>query len=305
MSWETLSGFSTFPKARRKEVARRLGRLVTGRDPDNLLSLDEVRERLGAFEQWYVGLRSIPVSQIVGSVDRSTDFDREFLPKRMNMEPRWRRVEQVFETEAFPAIIAFKVGDAYFVEDGHHRVAIARQRKTEFIDADITEVKTPVPISADIDVAGIIHKGMRQWFMKKSGLDLVRPRAAIDPSRPHAYTEFLDIIRAYGFELMLERQKVLEPAVVAANWYDHLYLPALGLIHERGLPSIFPRATDADLYLRVHSQHRELIAVGASHTVDDAVASTESGEAKKLTAKARLAAEDVKGILRPDHPDGQ
>jgi hypothetical protein len=293
VSWETLPELSTFPQARRKELARRLGRLVLGRDPDNLLSLDEVQARLQAYEQWYVGIRTIKVSQIVGSVDRTADFDREFLPKRQNMEPRWKRVEQVFQTEAFPPIIVFKVGEAYFVEDGHHRVAIARQRKTEFIDADITEVNSPVPITPDVDVAGIIHQGLRLWFMRESGLDLVRPQAVIEPSRPHSYAELLDIVQASGFELMMERQTVLAPAVAAAHWHDHLYVPAVELIRARGLPKLFPKSTDTDLYLRVHSQHRELVGVGGSHTIDDAVVSTESEKSKKLTAKTRRAVEDV------------
>jgi hypothetical protein len=311
MSWETLPGFSTFPKARRKELARRLVRLVQGEGPDNLLSLDEVRGRLGLHEQWYVGLRTIKVSQIVGSVDRATDFDREFLPKRPNMEPRWRRVEETFETEAFPPIVVFKVDDAYFVEDGHHRVAIARQRKTEFIDADITEVKSPIRITPTTDVAEIVHQGLRRWFMRESGLNLVRPQAAIDPSRPHAYTELLDIVQANSFELMIERQTVLAPAVAAAHWYDHLYVPALDLIRGHGLPKLFPKATDTDLYLRVHSQHQELVAVGASHSLDEAVASTESTSSKGLGAKTRRvvgevksAVEDVKDVLSSSEEEG-
>lgn len=297
MSWETLPGFSTFPKARRQALTRQLVRLVQGEGPDDLLSLDEVRGRLGLHEQWYVGLRTIKVSQIVGSVDRATDFDRQFLPKRENMGPRWRRVEETFKTEAFPPIVAFKVDDAYFVEDGHHRVAIARQRNTEFIDADITEVKSPVPITSTTDVAEIIHQGLRRWFMRESGLELVRPRAVIEPSRPHAYTDLLDIVQATGFELMIERRAVVAPAVAAAHWYDHLYLPALDLIRVHGLSKLFPKATDTDLYIRVHSQHEELVAVGASHTMDDAVASTESTNSRGISAKTRRVAEDVKSAV--------
>jgi hypothetical protein len=294
VSWDNLGAFSTFPQARRKEFARRLLRLVLGQEQDSLLSLDEVRGRLQAYEQWYVGLRTIPLDDIVGSVDRATDFDKEFLPKRQSMEPRWQRVEQRFEHEAFPPIKAFKVGDAYFVEDGHHRVAIARQRKTEFIDAEITEVKSPVPITPDVDIAEIIHQGMRRWFMRESGLELVRPKAAIDFSRPHSYPELLDIVQAHGFELMLHRQKVVAPAVAAADWYDHRYLPALELIRARGLPRRFPKASDADLYLRVYAQHRELVAVGGPHDVEEAVISAEeSASSSPLTAKTRRAVEKV------------
>ena len=150
--------------------------------------------------------RSIPVSEIVGSVDRAADFDRTFLPKRGAMEARWKRVERTFPTEAFPPIVTFKVGDAYFIEDGHHRVAIARQRKDRFIDAEITEVKSPVEMTAATDVADLVHLGLHQWFMRSSQLDRVRPDADIDPSRPHAYGALLDILQAAGFELMMERQ---------------------------------------------------------------------------------------------------
>jgi len=233
----------------------------------------------------------------VGSVDRTADFDREFLPKSQSMEPRWKRVEQTFSTEGFPPITAFKVDDAYFVEDGHHRVAIARQRKTEFIDADITEVKSPVPSTADTDVADIVHQGLRRWFMHESGLELVRPQAEIEPSRPHRFAELLDIVWAAGYELMMERQQVLAPAHAAVHWYDHMFLPSLERIQAHGLSKLFPRSTQTDLYLRVHAQHRELAAVGASHTLDDAVGSTAENRPKTLAARTRRALEDVKEVV--------
>ena len=116
MTWVDLNGYSTFEKARRREIGRRLARLVLGKDADQLLALDEVRDQLGLYEQWYAGIRTIPVSQIVGSVDRAAAFDRTFLPKRASMEERWKRVEKTFRQQAFPPIVAFKVGDAYFIE---------------------------------------------------------------------------------------------------------------------------------------------------------------------------------------------
>jgi hypothetical protein len=304
MTWHDLSGYSTFEKARRRELARRLARLVLGKPSDRLLALDEVREQLGLYEQWYVGIRSIPVAKIVGSVDRAADFDRTFLPKRGNMEGRWKRVEQAFRIEAFPPIVAFKVGDAYFIEDGHHRVAIARQRKDEFIDGDVTEVKSPVSITADTDVAEIVHMGLRQWFLRESQLDQVRPDAHVEPSRPHAYAELLEIIFAAGFELAMAREEVIRPAVAAAHWYDHLYAPSVERIRAGNLPTIFPRATAADLYLRVHEQHRELVSRTPAHGIDDAVNSAESAAADTITGKARLALGDAKEKITSTTRDG-
>jgi hypothetical protein len=298
MTWGDLPGYSTFGKARRKELARRLFRLVRGKDTDQLLSLDEVREQLHLYEQWYVGIRSVPLDKIIGSVDRAVDFDRAFLPRRGSMEERWRRVEGAFHAAAFPPIVAFKVDDAYFIEDGHHRVAIAHQRGDEFIDAEVTEVKSPVPITAATDVAEIVHMSLRQWFMGESQLDKVRPRADISPSRPSGYSTLLDIIQAEGFELMMQSQSVVSPAAAAAHWHDTAYLPTIDTVFAGNLPWIFPRATITDLYLRVHSQHRKLVSVTAPHSIDDAVDSAESAASQSIKAKTRLAIKDTKDKLQ-------
>lgn len=303
MTWGDLQGYSTFEKARRKELARRLSRLVRGKDPDRLLSLDDMREQLGLYEQWYVGMREIPVAKIIGSVARATDFDRAFLPRRSTMDDRWKRVEKAFGNEAFPPIVAFKVGDAYFIEDGHHRVAIARQRKVDFIDAEVTEVKSPVPITASTDVADIVHMSLRMWFMSESGLDRVRPQAEIEPSRPHAYADLLNVVQASGFELMMQRQAVASPPAVAAHWYDNLYLPAVDAILAGNLPRTFPQATKTDLYLRVYSQHRKLVSVTAAHSLDDAVSTAESAAGHNVKNKARLAVETIKKNLSPPVKD--
>ncbi len=303
MMWIDLSGYTTFEKARRKEIGRRLARLVRGKHSDQLLAFDDLRDQLGLYEQWYSGIRTIPVEQIVGSVDRAADFDRAFLPKRGAMENRWKRVEQAFRHQPFPPIIAFKVGDAYFIEDGHHRVAIARQRRDEFIDAEVTEVKSPAPVTAATDVADIVHMGMRQWFLRETGLDRVRPQADVEPSRPHAYAELLEIVQAAAFELMVGRTEIVRPEVAVAHWHDNLYKPTLRRIRASALPKVFPRASDADLYLRVHAQHRELVSVSGASVVDDAVSSAESAATTKVKAKARVAIEEAKERIPGATPD--
>ncbi len=303
MTWGDLPGYSSFGKARRKEIASRLLSLVRGKDSDGLLPLDEVREQLHLYEQWYVGIRSIPIEKIIGSVDRAADFDRAFLPRRSSMEERWRSVEHTFQAKAFPPIVVFKVDDAYFIEDGHHRVAIARQRGDEFIDGEVTEVSSPVPITATTNVADVVHMSLRQWFMTESQLDIVRPRADIDPSRPSRYSALLDAIHAEAYELMMQTQSLVSPAAAAAHWYDTSYLPTVDTIFAGNLPWIFPRSTITDLYLRVHSQRRKLISVTAPHTIDDAVGSVESAAAHGIRAKTRLAVKDAKEKLSPHAQD--
>lgn len=82
-------------------------------------------------------MQEIPVRQIVGTDSRGGDFDRDFVRLRPPIAARMRRVAQAFPNGDFPPIVVYRVGEAYFVVDGHHRVAIARQRGMETIDAEV------------------------------------------------------------------------------------------------------------------------------------------------------------------------
>ena len=46
----------------------------------------------------------------------------------------WTSLRAAFPDGVMPAITVFEVGGAHFVEDGHHRVALARD--ADFIDAE-------------------------------------------------------------------------------------------------------------------------------------------------------------------------
>ena len=258
---------STFPRARRRRLLARLVRAVRGKDGVNeLLALDEVQRRLAAYQQSYLGVRSIPVAQVVGTVDRSGTFDRDFLPSAEWMRPRWQQVEQAFPYGEFPAISVYQVGDAYFVSDGHHRVAIARQQGVEFIDAEITLIDTPYDLPADVDVADLIHMEQARIFMEYSGLARVRPEAVIEFSRPESYMAMLRHMMAYGYLQMQRQGRLLRPEEVAADWYDNHYLPALTDIREEGVHEAFPWATDGDLFLGVHERRFSMFSSqGASY----------------------------------------
>ena len=151
-----------------------------------LLPLEEVTRRLRAYERRYVGVRAIRVRQIVGTDSRGGDFDREFRPLRPAIVARMRRVEQAFPHNDFPPIVVYQLGDAYFVVDGHHRVAVARQRGLEAIDADVTRLRARWRLSADDDLVEVIHAEQRQMFMVQSGLARVRPDARFASAAPRA-----------------------------------------------------------------------------------------------------------------------
>jgi hypothetical protein len=93
----------------------------------------------------------------VGSVDRSADFGRDFRPRRGLSRSRLASLRSAIRDGAMPAISVFEVGGAYFVEDGHHRVALARERRAEYIDAEVTRLQTNYEVDPDVDVCRLVH----------------------------------------------------------------------------------------------------------------------------------------------------
>jgi hypothetical protein len=128
-----------FDRARRRAFFGRLAARLR-RECSRLLAFDEVGERHSAHNRRRLGLRDVEVSKIVGSVGRSGSFDRGFMPASKSLAERWRRVDRAFHRGLdLPAVRLYKMGDSYFVEDGNHRVSVARYQGVEMIEADVTE----------------------------------------------------------------------------------------------------------------------------------------------------------------------
>jgi hypothetical protein len=261
---------TTFDRARRRSAYRRLARVVRGDEGRELLPLDEATRRLRPFERRYVGLRPIPVRQIVGTDSRGGDFDRDFLPRRLDIGTRWRRVEAAFPEGDFPPIVVYKLGDAYFVIDGHHRVAIARQRRLETIDAEVTELRARWHLPAGADVIELIHAEQERIFMEDSGLVEARPDVRIRFSRPVGYIELLENVKIHGYHLMLEAGQVLTPRKIASDWYETIYLPTVEAIQAEGLHHVCPGATYPDRFLWVYQRRRELVPERGCVALEDA-----------------------------------
>ena len=165
-----------FTRARRKAFFRRIHSRFLG-DPAStrMPSFEDVSNELHAFNKVRLGKRVVAVEKIVGSVGRSGDFDRGFLPARMSLEARWKRVDRAYHGgQDLPPVTLFKVGDSYFVEDGNHRVSVARYQGAEWIDAEVTILygsTTAAPVQ------GSGTEPMEQ---------AVAPAVAVDRERVHA-----------------------------------------------------------------------------------------------------------------------
>jgi hypothetical protein len=128
-----------FDRARRRAFYGRVAARLR-RECSRLLAFDEVKEGPLAHNRRRLGLRDVKVSKIVGSVGRHEAFDRSFMPTKATLAERWKRVDRAFHRGLdLPAVRLYKMGDSYFVEDGNHRVSVARYQGVETIEADVTE----------------------------------------------------------------------------------------------------------------------------------------------------------------------
>jgi hypothetical protein len=130
-----------FSCARRRALLRRIGvHLQRDSASGGLLCFDGVRKIPGAIWRIHRGTRTVPVRQIGGSVGRCSEFDRGFMPAKVSVEERWKRIDRAFHRgEELPLVSLYKVGSFYFVLDGHHRISVARYHDVEWIDANVTE----------------------------------------------------------------------------------------------------------------------------------------------------------------------
>jgi len=112
------------------------------RRSDELLSHDEVRKQHMVKGQHELGVRIVPIDQIIGSVGRCRDFDRAFYPRQTFTGNRWMSIARAsYMNVALPLVELYKVGDSYFVKDGHHRISVACVNGQDFIDAQVIEVE--------------------------------------------------------------------------------------------------------------------------------------------------------------------
>lgn len=112
------------------------------RRQNNLLSLDAMMKQVNITNQHSLGIQVVPIERIIGSLGRTRDFDNEFAPLNEHTQWRWIGVmKAVYRDIALPPVELLKVGDSYFVVDGHHRISVAHQREQVYIEAHVTEVE--------------------------------------------------------------------------------------------------------------------------------------------------------------------
>ena len=240
-----------FSRARRARVLSDIARRLR-REPDDvglILPFEEVIEALGRTGQHDLGLQVIPLDAVVGSVDRTVDFDRGFRPTSPRLRSRWERIAAAQRRgESMPPVSLFKIGDLYFVRDGHHRVSVAKSLGRPDIDAYVTEVETRVPLDSETRLSDLPLKDHERLFFERVPLPR-EARGRIQVSDPWDYGVLAEAVEAWGYRAMQERGSFMDRAEVARRWYADEYEPVAEMLSDGALS--VPGETETDAYMRV------------------------------------------------------
>lgn len=255
-----------FERARHRAFLNDL-RALLRRQSNDLIPYHEVTRRMRPEGETYRGIQEVPIKQIVGSEDRFRDFDRAFLPRQKHTAGRWKNIDRAFLSDVIlPPIQVYKVGNVYFVKDGNHRVSVARERGGEFIDAEVIESHIRAPLYAAMTPEQLLIQVEYAEFLRKTNLDRLRPQHDIRPTALGRYDEIWEHIQANQTRLSEASGTEVPIQRAVEDWYDHVYLPIVKVVDERGILKRLPKRTRADLYLWIMA-HRTLLSEREGRTL--------------------------------------
>jgi hypothetical protein len=223
---------------------------LTGRDEKQdrrPRRFDQVQEQEHASETIDRGSAQIPIKAIVGTVGRYRDFDTRFRTRNRSGEERFQRILTAMRNGvALPPVSLYQIKDDYFILDGHHRVAAAKELGRDIITARIVEL---LPAKQTLENQLYLEK-IR--FRDRAGLF-----NSINLTELDQYHHLEMQIRHHQAWLSEEKNTDISYKQAASDWYQSIYHPLLTIISDSKLADAFPGRTDDDLYLYI-STHQWL-----------------------------------------------
>jgi hypothetical protein len=239
-----------FSRARRRRALARLSaRLRRADDVHHILPFEEVARALGRIGERRLGQQLIPLDSIVGTVDRSREFDRDFRPTSPRVRERWQRINLAQRKgEAMPPIDVYRIGELHFVKDGHHRVSVARALGHKDINAYVTEVQTQVGADREIRLKDLPLKSHQRVFFERVPLP-PEQRERIHLRDEWRYAALAEAVEAWGFRASQARQEEMSRRDVAESWFQDEYEPVVEMLREAQL--VPKGVSDTEAYMKV------------------------------------------------------
>jgi hypothetical protein len=256
-----------FLRVRRRATLSRLTARLRG-EPDDvgvILPFEEVVEALGFISERSVGNEVVPLDLILGTVDRGRDFDRRFRPTSTRVRNRWEQIAAAMRRgESMPPVDLARVGEIYFVRDGHHRVSVSRALGRAEIDAHVTEVVTRVDASRAIKLTDLPMKSHERVFFERVPVP-EDARGELVLSDPWEFAGLAEAVEAWGFRAMRDRGELLDRETTAALWLETEYRPVVAMLREADM---IAGSTETEAYMRIAAERYRLLR---THTWSDDV----------------------------------
>jgi hypothetical protein len=267
-----------FLRARRRATMARVAARLRG-EPDDvrqILPYEEVIKALGFVSEQYVGPAVVQLDDIVGTVDRQREFDRRFRPTTGRVRSRWEHIAAAMRRgEAMPPVDLLRIGEVYFVRDGHHRVSVARALGRTDIDAIVTEVHTRVGLQHTITYADLPTKSLEREFFERVPLpDDARKEIQITDS--WNYATLAENVEAWGFRLSQDRGEHLSRRETAYLWLETEYRPVIAMLREAEL---IGDQTETETYMRISGERYRLLRT--NRWDEDVIAQIIAGEGSR------------------------
>ena len=247
-----------FLRVRRRATLAGLTARLRG-EPDDVrlvLPYEEVIAALGFVSEQSAGAAVVPLDAIVGTVDRGRDFDRRFRPTSGRVRSRWEHIAAAMRRgESMPPVDLVRIGEIYFVRDGHHRISVARALGRADIDAYITEVVTRLGAEKTITLADLPLKSHKRVFFERVPLP-DNARSEITLTDPWAYDRLAEAVEAWGFRTSQDRGEAISRREAAFLWLETEYRPVVEMLREVDL---IGNRTAAEAYMRVSAERYRLL----------------------------------------------
>ena len=229
----------TFLKSILINLRNKLVNVSHGRTRDQFVkSFKEDQQQEEAFDHKERGVCSVAVKQIVGSVGRYRDFDSEFRLIQHMPSDRLQGIKQAIKNgKRLPPVKLYQIKDEYYVLDGNHRIAVAKEIGRHEVDAKIVEF-----IPSKDTLENILYREKSEFF------EATRLASAIDLTEVGQYTHLIKQISKHQEFLELKTKKPVSFESAAKDWYKTIYRPLNDIIDQGGLIEAFPGRTIADLY---------------------------------------------------------
>ena len=211
------------------------------KEAPGIKSFKDQQEKEEAFDSRDRGVRTVALKQIVGSVGRYHDFDDQFRFKQQGASERYQWIKNAMRGgHPLKPVELFEIKDEYYVLDGNHRIAAAKEMGHDEILAHIVEF-----IPSKKTLQNLLYRERAEFA------DRTQLPAEVNLTEVSQYAYLIDQISEHQQYLRGHKETVFSFEKAALDWYRTIYRPLYTIIQHSNLIDSFPGRTVADLYAYV------------------------------------------------------